>query len=103
MPAGGGREKEREREREREREIDRGCHGVDNHTCSYYRSLSYRIAGKFGGELNLAVWRSILQPPKLKSAKISYSHIYIYGWIYPVPNQIRQYSCNSDFGFNRQI
>ena len=23
----------------------------------------YRIAGKFGGELNLAVWRSILQPP----------------------------------------
>ena len=24
---------------------------------------NYRIAGKFGGELNLAVWRSILQPP----------------------------------------
>ena len=24
---------------------------------------TYRIAGKFGGELNLAVWRSILQPP----------------------------------------
>ena len=23
----------------------------------------YRIAGKFGGELNLAVWRSILQLP----------------------------------------
>ena len=23
----------------------------------------YRIAGKFGGELNLAVWRSALQPP----------------------------------------
>ena len=23
----------------------------------------YRIAGKFGGELNLAVWWSILQPP----------------------------------------
>ena len=38
----------------------------------------YRIAGKFGGELNLAVWRSILQPPNLKSAKISYSHIYIH-------------------------
>ena len=28
----------------------------------YYRS-SYHIARKFGGELNLAVWRSILQPP----------------------------------------
>ena len=25
--------------------------------------LIYRIAGKFGGELNLVVWRSILQPP----------------------------------------
>ena len=35
------------RERERERERD----GV------------YRIAGKFGGELNLAVWRSSLRPP----------------------------------------
>ena len=23
----------------------------------------YRIAGKFGGELNLAVWRSSLRPP----------------------------------------
>ena len=23
----------------------------------------YYIAGKFGGELNLAVWRSVLQPP----------------------------------------
>ena len=23
----------------------------------------YRIAGNFGGELNLAVWQSILQPP----------------------------------------
>ena len=25
--------------------------------------LTYRIAGKFDGELNLAVWRSILQLP----------------------------------------
>ena len=24
---------------------------------------TYNIAGKFGGELNLAVWWSILQPP----------------------------------------
>ena len=24
----------------------------------------YHIAGKIGGELNLAVWQSVLQPPK---------------------------------------
>ena len=28
-----------------------------------YIYILYRIAGKFGGELNLAVWWSILQPP----------------------------------------
>ena len=39
---------------------------------------TYRIAGKFGGELNLAVWRSIITTAKLKSAKISYSHIYVW-------------------------
>ena len=39
----------------------------------------YHIAGKFGGELNLAVWRSILQLPKFPT------RIYImYGD--PVPN-----------------
>ena len=31
---------------------------------------NYHIAGKFGGELNLAVWRSTLTTAKLKSAKI---------------------------------
>jgi hypothetical protein len=40
---------------------------------------NYRIAGKFGGELNLAVWRSILQPPKFPTC------IYRYGD--PVPNR----------------
>ena len=25
--------------------------------------ILYRIAGKFGGELNLTVWQSMLQPP----------------------------------------
>ena len=30
----------------------------------------YYIAGKFGRELNLVVWRSILVTPKLKSANI---------------------------------
>ena len=40
--------------------------------------MKYRIAGKFGGELNLAVWRSIITTAKLKSAKISYSHIYVW-------------------------
>ena len=29
-----------------------------------------RIAEKFGGESNLVVWRSILQLPNLKSAKL---------------------------------
>ena len=29
--------------------------------CLY--TQSYRIAGKFGGELNLAVWRYALKPP----------------------------------------
>ena len=34
-------------------------------TCIYtvYVTKKYCIAGKFGGELNLAVWRSILQLP----------------------------------------
>ena len=31
--------------------------------CLRIAKIMYRIAGKFGGELNLAVWRSILQPP----------------------------------------
>ena len=26
-------------------------------------STNYCVAGKFGGELNLTVWQSILQPP----------------------------------------
>ena len=37
--------------------------------------ITYCIAGKFGGELNLAVWQSMLQLPDLKSGKISYSYI----------------------------
>jgi hypothetical protein len=44
----------------------------------------YRIAGKFGGELNLAVWRSILQPPNLNPPKFP-TRIYMYGD--PVPNR----------------
>ena len=40
-------------------------------------SLMYRIARKFGGELNLAVWWSSSTTAKLKSAKISYFHIYV--------------------------
>ena len=43
-----------------------------------FQHIMYRIAGKFGGELNLAVWRSAWATVKLKSAKISYSHIYIW-------------------------
>ena len=29
----------------------------------YYLYNLYCIAGNFGGELNVAVWRSVLQPP----------------------------------------
>ena len=41
----------------------------------YDTQCTYHIAGKFGGELNLAVWWSARATAKLKSAKISYSHI----------------------------
>ena len=34
--------------------------------------MTYNIAGKFGGELNLAVWRTAWTIAKLKSAKISF-------------------------------
>ena len=37
----------------------------------------YCIARKFGGELNLAVWRFTFAAVKLKSANISYLHVYI--------------------------
>ena len=47
--------------------------------------LDYRIAGKFGGELNLAVWQSILQLPNKKFAKFP-THIIIY-ICDPVPNR----------------
>ena len=41
-------------------------------------ALLYRIAGKFGGELNLAVWWSVFATAKLKPAKISYLRIYVW-------------------------
>ena len=34
--------------------------------------MNYYIAGKFGGELNLVVWRSAFVTAKLKSTNISY-------------------------------
>ena len=36
---------------------------------------TYHVAGKFGGELNLAVSQSIFATAKLKLANISYLHI----------------------------
>ena len=51
-----------------ERERDRGR---DLHS-------AYCIAGKFGGELNLAVWWSAFATAKLKSANIFYSHTYVW-------------------------
>ena len=41
-------------------------------------NIAYRIAGKFGRELNLADWRTDWATAKLKSAKISYLHIYVW-------------------------
>ena len=46
----------------------------------------YRIAGKFGGELNLAVLRSSLRPAKLNSANISYLHICVWRSLTEPPN-----------------
>ncbi len=37
---------------------------------SFSNPVIYRIAGKFGGELNLAVWRIDQPTAKLKSANI---------------------------------
>ena len=48
--------------------------------CMDYMYMVYRIAGKFGGELNLAVWRFAPTTVKLKSANISYTHIHVYAW-----------------------
>ena len=39
--------------------------------CGLRLSSAYGIAGKFGGELNLAVWRSIFGTAKLNSPIIS--------------------------------
>ena len=67
-------------------------------------NATYHIAGEFGGELNFVVWQSAFVTTKLKSAKISCSHIYMYG--NPVPNlqiKICQYLCNGHLGPNRQI
>ena len=47
---------------------------------------TYHIARKFGGELNLAVWRSAFATAKLKSANISYSHIYVWRSLTEPPN-----------------
>ena len=65
------RERRRERERERERKKERERERVKERP-------RYRIARKFGGELNLVVWQSVLQPPKFPT------RIYTYGD--PVPN-----------------
>ena len=41
---------------------------------------THSIARKFGGELNLVVWRSILQnPPKFPTRKYTYEYFRLYG------------------------
>ena len=44
----------------------------DTLSCLNHAKGSYCIAGKFGGELNLVIWRTAWVITKLKSAKISY-------------------------------
>ena len=51
-----------------------------------YNDCVYCIAGKFGGELNLAVWQSTFATAKLKSANISYLHIYVWQFLTKPPN-----------------
>ena len=46
----------------------------------------YGIAGKFGGELNLAVWWSHFTTAKLKSAKFSSAHMYVWRYHTAPPN-----------------
>ena len=43
------------------------CHGIDKINDNV-RKCHYRIRVKFGGELNLTVWRSVLELPILMSA-----------------------------------
>ena len=40
-------------------------------TYMYVYNMAYRIAGKFGGEFNSAVWRSLTALPILISAKLT--------------------------------
>ena len=46
----------------------------------------YRIAEKFGRELNLVVWWSTFATAKLKSANISYLHVYVWWSLTELPN-----------------
>ena len=58
--------------------------------------IIYHIAGKFGG---LAVY---ITTTKLKSAKVSYSYIYVWRSHTEPPNLNPPILSNSDFGLNRQ-
>ena len=55
-------------------------------TIAELRGDDYRIARNLGGGLNLVVWRSIFVTAKLKSANISYLHIYIHRSLTKPPN-----------------
>ena len=59
-------------------------------TCSFFYRY-YRIDGKFGGELNLAVWRSPTATPNLISAKltsaISARKNYVFKFCFAIANR----------------
>ena len=64
---------------------------IYSHVCSplaqdHVIDVDYRIARKFGGELNLAVWQSVFAAAKLKSASISYLYICVWQFLTKLPN-----------------
>ena len=68
-----------------------------------FANFTYRIAGKFGGELNLAVWQSHLTTTKLNPLNFL-RHLCTYGdTVLHHQIKIRQYFYNVCLGPNRQI
>ena len=62
--------------------------------------MNYRIAGKFGRELNLVVLAVYSTTAKLKSAKISYSHIIIH---MAIPYRTAKFKSAYYIGFYAQL
>ena len=61
-----------------------GCYGEGGHISGVAIRRGSTVAGKFGRELNLVVWRFVPTAAKLKSAKY-FLHMYIYMMYDTVP------------------